>query len=81
VSDPRPIVAATLREVAEWGLHFVGDDRPARDELRDIATAVERVEANDGCCPVCEEVTCDSGLPARNVPFSGRPDVTEDLAA
>lgn len=59
--DPRPIVAATLRTVAEWGLSF--EEGLARDELRDIADQVALVEPGDMCCPVCEEVECDEGCP------------------
>ena len=48
-------VAATLRKVAEWG-------EIGRDELYDIARAVEALD-DDFCCPLCEEVDCDEDCP------------------
>lgn len=55
-------VAATLRQVAEWGLSF--DNGPARAELLEVAGQVERLAESDGlCCPLCEEVECDDDCP------------------
>jgi hypothetical protein len=67
VKDPVvAAVAATLRHVAEWGLAF--DNGPARSELMDLARQVEALEqADDFCCPVCEEVVCDDGCPLAEV--------------
>lgn len=50
-------VAGTLRAVAEQ----TRDDEE-RDRL--LATA-EQVESglDDACCPLCQEVTCDTGCP------------------
>jgi len=59
----RAAVAATLRQVAGWGLVWEHDGQPARDDLCDIAMQVERMEPGDMCCPVCEEVTCDEDCP------------------
>lgn len=64
----RATVSATLRTVAEWGLAFQSTpDRPARDELRDIAEQVDRLERDEACCPVCEEVTCDEDCPLAGI--------------
>lgn len=54
-------VAATLRSVAGW----VGanPERADREELYWIADAVEQLDPDDICCPVCEEMTCDLGCP------------------
>lgn len=61
-------VAATLREVAEWGLSFDNGPAESRDVLMDIARRVELLNiADDFCCPVCEEVTCDEGCPLEQV--------------
>ena len=51
------VVAATLRTIAEQ----VRDTRD-RD---DLLTTAEQVEAawDDACCPLCQEVTCDTGCP------------------
>jgi hypothetical protein len=51
------VVAATLRMVAQQ----VRDDQ---DRLELVATAdqVERGQ-DDACCPMCQEVTCDTGCP------------------
>jgi hypothetical protein len=55
-------VAATMRQVADWGLAF--DNGPARDELRSIADQVELLNSGDDmCCPMCEEATCDEDCP------------------
>jgi hypothetical protein len=55
--DPRAIIAATMREVAQWY-----PDALSPDELEEVAYAVER---DDGYsqCPVCEEDPCDAGCP------------------
>lgn len=53
----RKTVAATLRSVAAW----CDTDRD-RDELYNMATAVEAGD-DDDCCPVCQEVTCDEDCP------------------
>lgn len=51
------VVAATLRMVAEQ----VRDDQD-RSELLATADQVER-EQDYACCPLCQEVTCDTGCP------------------
>lgn len=60
----RATVSATLRTVAEWGLAFQATpDEPASSEFHNIADQVDRLEADEMCCPVCEEVTCDETCP------------------
>ncbi|GAA0528671.1 hypothetical protein GCM10010172_06590 [Paractinoplanes ferrugineus] len=55
-------VAATLRQLAGWGLAF--DNGPASGELIQIAQQVEGLTAaQDMCCPMCEEVDCDEDCP------------------
>ncbi|MEV5915820.1 hypothetical protein AB0M00_43925 [Streptomyces chartreusis] len=49
------VVAATLRTIAE---QVVNDDD--RASLLDTAGRVER-GADDSVCPLCQEVTCDTG--------------------
>lgn len=59
-------VAATFREIAEWGLAY--DTGPARDDMLEIARKVDLLkDEDDFCCPVCEEVTCDEGCPLEAV--------------
>lgn len=68
MTDRHPIVAATvaaLRGAASW----LGDDEDMR-MLRDAAEAIcaeadsgQLFDGTDGCCPFCEEVTCDDGCP------------------
>lgn len=60
--------AATLRAVAGWGLEWPpGGHAAARDELCQIASAVEGLDDDDVCCPVCEEVRCDEGCPLEGI--------------
>lgn len=59
----RATVSATLRTMAEWGLEFSANRKPARDELFEIAQQVDDFRADEMCCPVCEEVTCDEICP------------------
>lgn len=62
--DPRKIVADTVREIAEWGLTWGHNGRPAREGLFDIADQIERLApGGDLCCPLCEEATCDEDCP------------------
>lgn len=71
--DPiRTATAATLRQVAFWGLVFDGGTVESTcDELLEIARQVEQLDvADDFCCPVCEEVTCDDGCPLEPVRVS-----------
>lgn len=49
------IVAATIRQVAGWG-------PMSSDELHQVADDVSHARSDD-MCPVCEEVTCDTGCP------------------
>lgn len=62
-------VAATMRQVANWGLAFdngpaCDDNGPACDELRSIADQVELLSSGDDmCCPMCEETACDEDCP------------------
>lgn len=64
----RTTVAATLRTIAGWGLAFQSTpDRPAQGELRSIADQVDDLRADEACCPVCEEVTCDEDCPLASV--------------
>lgn len=51
------LVAATLRTVAE---QVAGDDD--RTSLLETAERVEHGEY-DAVCPLCQEVTCDTGCP------------------
>jgi hypothetical protein len=54
----RGATSATLRTVAEWG------PTVTREEFLDVAEQVEAMGDDDGwCCPVCEEVECDTGCP------------------
>lgn len=55
--DPRAIIAATLREVAQWY-----PDALSPAELEEVACEVERDEGYSWC-PVCEEDPCDAGCP------------------
>jgi hypothetical protein len=76
----RATVSATLQTVAEWGLAFQSTpERPARDELRDIAEQVDRLERDEVCCPLCEEVDCDEGCPL--TPLRAQNDVRDEGAA
>lgn len=69
-------VAATLRQIADWG-YLDNAGHPLRDELLELAGAVEREGAPadpDGpdcllgmSCPMCQEVTCDAGCPLEPV--------------
>lgn len=49
--------AATLRHIAPW----IGSATP--ETLYGIAEGVDVLEADDLCCPVCEEVDCDESCP------------------
>jgi hypothetical protein len=51
------LVAATLRAVAEQV-----DSNEERANLLGIADEVARGQGQS-CCPMCQEVTCDSGCP------------------
>lgn len=66
--DPRNIVAATLRELAQWNHECL-----TPDELETVADVVER---DDGylSCPVCQEQPCDEGCPLE--PFRTEYEVT-----
>lgn len=56
-------VAATIRQLAEWGLTW-HDGRDARDDLLATAEQVATVRADDPiCCPLCQEVECNEGCP------------------
>jgi hypothetical protein len=55
--DLRVTVASTLRQLADWG----SEDRQAV-ELRQLADRVE-VDDLNMCCPMCQEVRCDTGCP------------------
>lgn len=57
------IVAATIRQVAEWG------PMPG-DELHRVADDVTQARPDDGVCPTCEEVTCDEGCPFEGTRFA-----------
>jgi hypothetical protein len=65
----RKTTAATLRQVAEWGLRFDGSTVESTcGELHGIANKVEQLDPDDDlCCPVCEEVECDGGCPLESV--------------
>lgn len=57
MSERQQIIAATLRQIAEWG--DVSDT-----ELYEIADQVENGATDDWwSCPMCEEITCDDGCP------------------
>jgi len=55
--DPRAIIAAAMREVAQWHA-----DVRSPAELEKVAYAVERDDGY-GECPVCEEDPCDADCP------------------
>lgn len=55
--DLRITVANTLRQLASWG----SEDREAA-ELTKLADQVE-VDDLAMCCPMCQEVRCDTGCP------------------
>lgn len=58
-SHPSRIVAATLRQLAEWP-----DEERTPEVLRDLAIEVENHDyADSWVCPMCEEVECDDGCP------------------
>lgn len=66
-SNPRPTIAATLRQVASWGSSIL-ISRAVNDldetELRRLADEVENGDASEWiCCPLCEEIDCDGGCP------------------
>ena len=62
-ADPRPIVAATIESVL-WAIGKGDDpDDNLRDEFAKVANEVRRMERDDACCALCEEVTCDEGCP------------------
>jgi hypothetical protein len=55
---PVAVVAATLRQIASWG-----KARPATDdEWRYLADQVAALD-HRWCCPMCQEVTCDTDCP------------------
>lgn len=51
---------ATLRTASNW----LPDEQ--RDMLREAADRAE-VGWDGGCCPICEEQTCDAGCPLEHV--------------
>lgn len=53
----REVTAAVLRVVAEQA-----ERESDRQWLRDTAEDVE-ARRDDACCPLCQEVTCDTGCP------------------
>lgn len=55
-------IALTYRQQAGWT-----DDSHAQREFYSLATQVEAVDGTEGCCPCCEEVTCDDGCPLEPV--------------
>ena len=57
---PHQIVAATLRQLAQWS---DADRTPM--ELFNLATTVENSPPppDDMCCPMCQETECDTGCP------------------
>lgn len=64
---PQQIVAATLRQLAGWG---VRDRTP--DSLYELAAVVEQYDHATGdlealCCPMCQEIECDAGCPMEEV--------------
>lgn len=57
------IVAKTLRQLAEWD----HEDRSPRS-LAELAQVVETEDWPDAlCCPMCQEVECDTGCPLEDV--------------
>jgi hypothetical protein len=58
-------VARTLRYISCWA-----DEDRAAPELIELAGIIEREYVGGdggGCCPVCQEVTCDDGCPLKPV--------------
>lgn len=55
-------LAAAYRQQAGWT-----DDSAAQREFEDLARGVEAVDGTEGCCPCCQEVTCDTGCPLEPV--------------
>lgn len=57
------VIARTLRQLAEWGDY---DLQPAA--LLELATVVEVEDYEESwCCPMCQEVECDTGCPLEEV--------------
>lgn len=56
----RVAVAATLRQIAGWGLRWE-DGQPADTELCSVASQVAGMEPDEWCCPMCQEDGCEDG--------------------
>lgn len=72
VSDRREAIAETLTYLAGAGLLPDGDQCGAdrfhaltAKEATEVAAAVLALEADEACCPLCQEVTCDEGCPVQ----------------
>jgi hypothetical protein len=52
------IVARTLEQLACWQ-----DDDRSPENLRQLAREVRGEDPPDMCCPMCQEVDCDSTCP------------------
>lgn len=56
-------VAATLRQLAHWGVRWPDDDHADMGpHLLALAATVEADDFDD-VCPICDEVVCDEGCP------------------
>jgi len=60
--DPRPTAAATLRQIAGWGVYDCGGESWQK-EFYGLAKQVETLDPEEVGCPMCEEVTCDEDCP------------------
>ena len=63
-------ISKTLRFVASWIVapNDEHDERSHYDQIRHLISAAEAIEAGDTkqfdvCCPLCQEVACDTGCP------------------
>jgi len=51
-------LAAAYRQAATW-IDNPGD----MQALNSLAYYIEKFDGTDACCPVCQEVVCDTGCP------------------
>lgn len=70
---PPQIVAATLRQISQWGIGQWGDDDRITKDLQALAHFVENEDYDNGMvCPMCQEIECDGGCPLEYYRDKGR---------
>jgi hypothetical protein len=68
VTEALSMVSATLRTAAKW---IPEEDRPL---FYDVAEEVDRgLDAAAWCCPVCDEMECDTGCPLEHLRLISSP--------